>query len=117
MSRTMHVRHGENRLALAGSAAILASIAIAPPAQAAQPLGTQVVDALAVEQDLAAGDAARRLEQADDRRAGERLARTRLADHAEDLARRDRERDVLQRQQRAAARRELDAQVPDFEER
>lgn len=35
MSRTMHARHGENRLALAACAAILASIAIAPSAEAA----------------------------------------------------------------------------------
>ena len=44
-----------------------------------------------------AGDAARRLEQADDRHAGERLAGARFADHAEHLARRDRERDVVDR--------------------
>ena len=77
----------------------------------------QVVDALAGEPDLAAGDAPGRVEQADDRRAGERLAGTRLADDAEHLAGRDRERDVVERQQRAAARRELDAQVADFEQR
>jgi hypothetical protein len=74
----------------------------------------QVVDALAAEQDLAAGDAPRRLEQADDGRAGERLAGARFADHAQDLARRDVERDVVQRQQRAAPRGELDAQVAHF---
>ena len=42
-----------------------------------------------------AGDAARRLEQADDRGAGERFAGARFADHAEHLARRDVEGDVV----------------------
>jgi hypothetical protein len=63
----------------------------------------QVVDALAFEQDLAAGHAARRLQQADDGGAGERLARARFAHHAQDLARRDVEGDVVQRAQGAAA--------------
>ena len=56
-------------------------------------LGRQIVDALAVEQDLAAGDAAGRLEQADDRRAGDRFAGAGFADHAQHLARRDVEGD------------------------
>ena len=64
-----------------------------------------------------AGDAPGRLEQADDGGAGQRLAGARLADHAEDLARRDVERDVVEREQRAAPGRELDAQVADFEQR
>jgi hypothetical protein len=65
---------------------------------------------------LSAGDAPRRLEQADDGCAGERLAGTRLADDAEDFAGLNRERDVVQREQRAAPRRELDAQVADLEQ-
>ena len=80
-------------------------------ADLAHRLVRQVVDALALEPDLAAGDAARRLEQADDRGAGERLAGARLADHAQHLAGRDVEGDVVERQQRAAPRREFDAQV------
>ena len=63
------------------------------------------------QQDLAAGDAAGRLDQADDGGAGHRLAGAGLADDAEHLARRDVERDVVDRDQRAAPRRELDAQV------
>ena len=77
----------------------------------------QVVDAAAVEADLAAADAPGRIEQADDRRAGERLAGARLADHAEDLARRDLEGDVVERDQRAAPPGEFDAQVRDLEQR
>src|SRR5690606_28611888 len=75
----------------------------------------EIVDAAPRQQDLAAGDAARRLQQADDRRAGQRLAGPRLADHAQHLAGRDRERDVVEREQGAAAGGELHAQVADFE--
>ena len=71
----------------------------------------------AVEADLAAGDAPGRIEQADDRRAGQRLAGARLADDAEDLARRDRERDVVERDQGAAARGELDPEMANLEQR
>ena len=77
----------------------------------------QVVDAPAVEADLAAGDAPGRVEQADDRRAGQRLARARLADDAQDLARRDRERDVVEREQGPAARGELDPEMADVKQR
>ena len=77
----------------------------------------QVVDAPAVEADLAAGDAPRRVEQADDRRAGQRLAGARFADDAQDLAGRDRERDVVERDQRAAARGELDPEMANVEQR
>ena len=71
----------------------------------------QPVDAPAGEQHFAAGDAAGRLEQADHRHAGERLAGAGLADHAEHLAGCDRERDIVDGDQRAAPRRELHAQV------
>ena len=77
----------------------------------------QVVDAPAVEADLAAGDAPRRVEQADDRRAGQRLAGARLADDAEDLAGRDLERDVVERDQRPAARGELDPEMANVKQR
>ncbi len=58
-----------------------------------------------------------RIEQADDRGAGERLAGARFADHAEDLARRDREGDVVERDQRAAPPGEFDAKVRYLEQR
>jgi hypothetical protein len=87
------------------------------PADLAHVVVRQVVDAQPVELDLAGGDAAGRLEQADDRRPREALACARLAHHTEHLARRDRERHVVDRQQRATARRELDAQVLDFQQR
>jgi hypothetical protein len=74
----------------------------------------EVVDALAFQQDLPAGHAAGRLQQADDGRAGERLARARFAHHAQDLARRDGEGNVVQRAQGAAAAREFDHEVFDF---
>ena len=61
----------------------------------------QAVDAPAVEADLAAGDAARRVDEPDDRRPGDRLAGAGLADHAEHLAARDLEADVVDGDQRA----------------
>ncbi len=85
------------------------------PTDVAHLLVAQVVDALPLQQDLAAGDAARRLQQADDRGAGERLAGARFAHHAEDLARCDLERDVVQRAQRAAPAREFDDEVLDLQ--
>src|SRR5262249_7761517 len=57
-----------------------------------------------------------RLDQADDRQAGERLAGARFANHAEHLAGSDRERDVVHRCQRAAARRKLHREILDFED-
>jgi len=83
----------------------------------AQLLVWQAVDAPAFEQDLAARDPPRRLEQADDRRPGQRLAGAGLADHPQHLAGRDRERDVVHRAQRAAARRKLDLEIANFKQR
>ena len=79
-------------------------------------LGRQVVDALAREADLAARDAARRIDQADHRRAGHRLAGAGLADDAQDLASGDVERDAVDRLQHAAAGDELDPEVADGED-
>ena len=47
--------------------------------------------------------------------AGDRLAGARLADHAEHFARRDGERDIVERSQRAPARRKFDPQLLDLE--
>ena len=58
--------------------------------------------------------ATRRFEEADDRGAGQRFAGARFTDHAEDLAGRDVEGDVVQRAQGAAAVREFDNQVSDL---
>ena len=77
----------------------------------------QIVDAPAGEPDLAAGDASGRIDEADDRGAGHRLSGAGLADDAQHLARRDVERDVVHRAQRAVARRELDAKADDREQR
>jgi hypothetical protein len=91
---------------------------MAPILLAADPahlLVGQVVDALALEPDRAAGDAARRVDQPDDRHAGERLAGPGFADHAQHLARPDRERHVVERDAAAAAGRKLD-QMLDLEE-
>ena len=55
--------------------------------------------------DLAAGDAAGRLDQPDDGGAGEGLAGAGFADHAQHLAAGDVEGDAVERPQRAAARR------------
>src|SRR5258708_34983766 len=77
----------------------------------------QVVDAPSFEPDLARGDAAGWLEQADDGVAGQRLAGARFADDAQNLAGGDVERHVVDGEQGAAPRRELDAQVLDLEKR
>src|SRR5687767_4485296 len=84
-------------------------------ADAAQLFVRQVVDAAALEPDFARGDAPRRLEQADHREAGDRLAGARLADHAEHLPGRNRKTDRVDRGERAAARRELHRQALDLE--
>src|SRR5262249_39495513 len=86
-------------------------------ADLAHRLRWQVIDAYTAEPDLAAGYPPGRLEQTDDRGPGERLSRARLADHAEHLAGRDFERDVVERQQGRVPRRELDAQVLHLEQR
>jgi hypothetical protein len=85
------------------------------PADVAHLLVAQVVDALAFEHDLARGHAARRFQQADDGRAGERLARARFTHHAQDLARSDGEGDVVQGPQGAATAWKFDDEVFDFE--
>jgi hypothetical protein len=77
----------------------------------------QVVDAPSLESNLAGSDAARRLQQPDDGVSGQRLAGAGLSHHAQDFARGDVEGDVVDGEQRAPARRKLDPQVADFEER
>ena len=77
----------------------------------------EVVDALAFEQDLPAGHAARRFEQADDGRARERLAGARFAHHAEDFSRCDVEGNLVDGTQRAATVRKFDDEVFDLEQR
>ena len=86
-------------------------------ADLAHGLMRQVVDARAIEQDLPTGHPAGWLQQADDGRAGERLAGAGFTHHAQDFARRDIEVDVVQGQQRAVAGGELDTQMFDFEQR
>src|ERR1041385_9019711 len=54
----------------------------------------QIVDALPAQPDLAARDAAGRLDQTDDCRAGDRLAGARLTNHAEHFAGADVERHI-----------------------
>src|SRR5258708_19302435 len=76
-----------------------------------------MVDALAGEEDAARGDAPGRIDEADDGGAGDRLAGAGLADHAQHLARADREGDVVDRDQRRPPRREFDAQMLDAEQR
>jgi hypothetical protein len=84
------------------------------PAHLSHLFARQVVDAPPLQAHLAARDASRRLEQADDGHAGDRLAGARLAHHAQNLAGRDMTRDGIESHERAAAGRELDAQVLDL---
>ncbi|MCY1524745.1 hypothetical protein D9M68_596930 [compost metagenome] len=83
-------------------------------AHAAHLLIGQVVDAPARQQDLAGGDAPGRLQQTDDGGAGQRLAGAGFAHHAQDFARLDGKRHIVQRAQGAAARGKFHAQVADF---
>ena len=76
----------------------------------------QVVDALAFQQDLPAGNAPRRLQQADDGGTRQRLAGTGLPHHTEDFARLDGKGNVVERTQGAPAVREFDDQIADFEQ-
>jgi hypothetical protein len=87
------------------------------PADGTHLLVRQVVNALALQQDLTAGDAPGRLQQPNDGRPRERLARARLAHHAQHLARSDVKGDVVQRQQCAATGGELHPEVADFKQR
>ena len=90
---------------------ILEDCADAPPADAAHRLIRQVVDTLAFQPDLARGDAAGGLEQADDGRASKRFAGPGFADHAKHFAGRDAEGNPVYRHQCAVARTEFDSQV------
>ena len=84
--------------------------------QTAQALSVQVVDALAVKPNAATGDAPGWLEQTNDGRAGERLAGTRLAHHAQHLTGGHAEGHTVQSPQHAPAAGELDHQVFDLEQ-
>src|SRR6185295_11684158 len=64
---------------------------------------------------FARGDASRRVEQADHRHAGDRLAGAGFAHHAEHLARRNGEGDVIDRGQVSAPGRKLHLEVIDLE--
>src|SRR3546814_6175054 len=77
---------------------------------AAKLLVRQVVDAAAVEADLAAGNAAGGVQESDHSRAGQRLAGAGLADHAQHLALADLKGDAVDRNQGAAPARDLDRQ-------
>src|SRR5580765_3227304 len=94
---------------------VLEHHADAAAAQPAHLLGLQVVDAPSFQAHLAGGDAPRPLEQADDAEAGDRLAGARLAHHAENLPRGDREAHVVDRDQVATSRREFNLEMLDFE--
>src|SRR5438067_1801389 len=84
-------------------------------AQLPQLFGRQVVDAAALEPYFAGADPPGRLEKADDREPGDRLAGAGFADHAQYFTGRDRERNAIERPQRAAARREFHPQVVHLE--
>ena len=74
-----------------------------------------MVDAPAFETHFAGGDAPGRLEQADDREPGDGFAGAGLADDPQDFAWRNGKRDVIQRRERAAPRREFDLETLDLQ--
>ena len=86
-------------------------------ADAAHLLVAEIVDPLAVQQDLPADDPPRGSQKTADRRPRHRLAGPRFADDAQHLARGDLEGDVVERDQRAVPGRELGARFADLEER
>ena len=94
---------------------ILEDGADAPAPDRAQLGWRQIVDALALKQDLAAGDPARRLQQPDHRGPGQRLAGTGFADQTQDLAAARSTGSPRPAPPACGARRELDAQVADLE--
>jgi hypothetical protein len=86
-------------------------------AQVAQRPGVELQQVDALEQDLAAGDAPRRLgDQAHDRERGDRLAAARLADDAERAPGPERERDPVDGAVGAAIAVEPGAQVADLQQ-
>src|SRR6185369_4250375 len=95
---------------------VLEDHADAPAAHAAHRRRGQIVDAPALERYLAGGDSSGRLEQADDRKAGERLSGARFAHDAEDLPRGDRKAGAVDAHQRRAARRKFDPERPDVQD-
>ena len=74
-------------------------------------LGGQAVETPAFRHALTPGHPTRRLQQADDGCAGQRLACARFTHHAQDLTRCNREADMVQRTQHATARGEFHHQV------
>jgi hypothetical protein len=72
---------------------------------------------LAVEEDFAAGDPARRIEKADHGESGQGLARARLTDDAQNLASRDVERHAVERDERPLSRREFDSEIANRKQR
>ena len=77
----------------------------------------QGVDTPPGQPDFATRDAARRLEQSDNRSTGQRFTGARLTDDPEHFAGRDRKRNVIDRDQRPAPRRKFDAQIAHLEQR
>ena len=85
-----------------------------PAALAANPahlFRQEVIDAQAGQQDLAAGNASGRIDQADGRKARDGFAGAGFADHAQHLALGDLEGDAVDRAQRLAAGGELHLKV------
>ena len=80
-------------------------------ADAADFFRRQMIDPHSRQIDLAAGDAAGRIDQPDDGKAGDRFAGAGLADHAEHFALGDVEGDAVDRAQRAAAGEEFHLEV------
>ena len=72
---------------------------------------------LAVQQDFAARNTSRRIDQPDDRRTGDGFAGTALTDDAEHLARADIEGNAIDGTQRAATRDEFDLEIADRNDR
>jgi hypothetical protein len=74
-------------------------------------------DAPAGKPDLPGGDAAGWVNEPDHRRTGNRLARPGFADHAQDLAGSDCERDVVDGDECPVPGRKLDPEIRDGEQR
>ena len=81
------------------------------PADGPHLIRRQVIDALAFQQNFSTDDASGGFQQADDGRAGQRLAGARLTHHAQNFTRCNVKGNTVQRPQRAVPAGKLDNQV------
>ena len=108
------VANGQHRMQ--GCQRVLEDGADALPAKPAGSFRIEIVNAFAVQPDLAARNPAGRIEEADDRCSGQGFSCAGFPDHTEDLPRRDVETHPVEGRERSMARVEDNMEVADAEE-